>query len=788
MKRFLSIVCFLSVFVFLGQAYQLPCDFSLKIGADVNICGLEFVQMEAIVSDDPLEVQWEPAALFSNANTLTPVAAIPETTLLSVSVSFLSDVNLVVNGDFSLGDQDFVSDYIYGTGGGVGLLSNEGQYAIASNAGDTHNHFDDCTDHTGGGNMMVVNASGLPNSVWCQTITVTPNTEYEFGAWLTSVTSENPAQLQFSINGSALGDVLTASSTTCFWQEFTASWMSGAATTAEICINNVNLTPNGNDFAIDDISFKTICVLEDELTVNVGHADATWVPVADLCEGDTGFVLNDLLDVEATPGGSWTVDGALVDGVSPIALDAGGHEVTYTVTDGICEDISTQIISVNQLYSTGMPSNENPLVICEGMMGIFNLFDLLDEYDNGGSWTQSAGNAISGGILNSSTGDINFSNEAVGSYEFSYAFDLTTDCHTMPAAVYVEIAPLPVADAGVDKELTCMDNFVQLGSDATSTGSDFTYQWVDLGTMEVMGDEALLEVSEAGIYELQVTDTRTGCSSKDKVTVLSNVHELELTAHGEALGCANESNGQIIIDNITGGEAPYWLSLNGGEFMDVATISNLEAGDYSLTVMDITGCLVSLDVSIFYQDELIVELNNSLHQEEPSISLGDSIQLSVQTSLSEDEITNVVWLPMIPGCDSCFSTYVRPTALSNNIYTVTVFDENGCSATAGVEVFVKEAVDVFVPNAFSPNDDGVNDIFYVNAGASIAEIEFIRIVDRWGNLVFSRDHILPNSSDHGWDGNTSGRAQAAGVYTYILNLKLINGKSVTQTGSVVLVR
>lgn len=786
MKRFWSVIVFLNYFVLSLGAWQLPCDFDFNVGEDIEICAPETIQLVIPFGAPLLDVQWEPAELFLNPNALSTSAAISETTTLRATISVLSSLNLVTNGDFEQGDQDFSSDYIYGTGGGVGLLSNEGQYAIASNASDTHNHFDNCPDHNGGGNMMVVNASGLPNSVWCQTITVTPDTEYEFGAWLTSVTAENPAQLEFSINGVPLGNGLTASANTCFWQEFAANWVSGTVTSAEICINNVNLTPNGNDFAIDDITFRTICVLEDELEVRVADADATWYSIADLCESEAMVTFDQWLDSDATTGGEWTLDGNVVAGDMPTPLSAGTHELTYSVMDGMCSDELTQSVEINMDHTTGTPLE--PLIICEGSAGVVNLFDRLNDEDNGGSWSQTGGIPISSGVLNSITGDVNISNEAAGIYQFSYDFGLSVPCATAPSVITIEITPLPVADAGSDLEITCMTDFVQLGGTGTTTGFDFTYRWVNLATQEVISNEAIAEVATPGTYELEVENTSTGCISKDQVTVISSAHQLELEAHGDAVGCAEDQNGQIVIDAINGGVEPYLYAINGGDFVASPSLTGLSDGDYSLAVMDVEGCTVEANINILYPNELIAVIDNSNGGEDPRVRLGEELHLTVQTSVSEDLIESVIWSPNISDCGGCTSVTVQPTTFPNTLYSVTVFDVNGCTATASLTVFLEEAEDIFVPNAFSPNDDGVNDIFYVHAGPSVEEIESIQIANRWGGIVYSRQHILPNDVEQGWNGTESGKRKESAVYVYSIRLRLINGKSVIQSGEVVLLR
>ncbi len=206
--------------------------------------------------------------------------------------AYQSTGNLVTNGDFSNGSSGFQSDYTPGTGGSWGLLSNEGEYAVTSNSSLVHNNFPNCTDHTSGnpsGSMLVVNGSSTAGlNVWEQTINVTPNTDYTFNTWGMTVTASNPAQLNFSINGSQIGSIFNLPSSTCNWQQFAVTWNSGTNTTATIAIVNQNTSPSGNDFALDDILFSQICEYSDTITVSYPNAPTLTVFENDtICAGET---------------------------------------------------------------------------------------------------------------------------------------------------------------------------------------------------------------------------------------------------------------------------------------------------------------------------------------------------------------------------------------------------------------------------------------------------------------------------------------------------------------------
>lgn len=245
-----------------ASVHAQPCPGSIDLGPDVVLCEGN----TALLSPGPgyLSYLWSTGA--TSASLMVGTAGTYTCTVQELSTSS----NLVVNGDFSAGATGFTSGYIPGTGGTWGLLSNEGQYAVASNASTTHNNFPPCTDHGGGGNMMVVNGAATAGvSVWCQTITVQPNTNYAFTAWLASMVAQNPAVLQFTINGQVLGGTFAAAPITCTWNQFYEIWSSGSNTTADICITNQNTLASGNDFALDDISFTPFCSYTDSVLVTV---------------------------------------------------------------------------------------------------------------------------------------------------------------------------------------------------------------------------------------------------------------------------------------------------------------------------------------------------------------------------------------------------------------------------------------------------------------------------------------------------------------------------------------
>ncbi len=169
--------------------------------------------------------------------------------------------NAVSNGDFENSANHysgFTSSYTKNTSS----LIAEATYAVIKDAHSEHPNFASFNDHTKGdgtGYMMVVNGAATANvTVWSETVTVQPNTSYVFSVWGTSVNSASPGVLDFSINGTQLGNI-TLTSTTGSWQNFTVRWSSGSNTSATIGIVNQNTASSGNDFALDDIVFAPVC-------------------------------------------------------------------------------------------------------------------------------------------------------------------------------------------------------------------------------------------------------------------------------------------------------------------------------------------------------------------------------------------------------------------------------------------------------------------------------------------------------------------------------------------------
>jgi gliding motility-associated-like protein len=236
------------------------CTGSFALPADTTLCAGQ--PLTILAPTGYLNYLWSTGAT-------TPSITVSAAGTYSCTVTdFGAGGNLVLNSDFNAGATGFVSDYVPGTGGPWGPVSLPGTYATATSPVLVHTNFASFGDHTTGtGNMLVVNGAQVAGqNVWCQTVNVLPNTTYAFSAWLASAVNASPAQLQYTVNGVPIGN-LNASAFVGQWNNFYSLWSSGTATTAVLCITNLNTQQSGNDFAIDDITFSPLCTYSDAITL-----------------------------------------------------------------------------------------------------------------------------------------------------------------------------------------------------------------------------------------------------------------------------------------------------------------------------------------------------------------------------------------------------------------------------------------------------------------------------------------------------------------------------------------
>jgi gliding motility-associated-like protein len=251
------------------------------------------------------------------------------------------------------------------------------------------------------------------------------------------------------------------------------------------------------------------------------------------------------------------------------------------------------------------------------------------------------------------------------------------------------------------------------------------------------------------------------------------------------ISCYGENDGMITINAVNGGLEPYLFSLNGSPYSEALAYPFLQPGVYDLSIIDANGCENMVTFDMQQPQELHVELIVYIEGDHV-ILLGDSARLEALVTVPADSLDLVSWQPSaLLSCDSCLSPIAHP--VETTTFSVTV-ENNGCRATDEMTIFVKRNHPVYVPNAFSPNGDGLNDVFTIYAGPQTARIKSFLVFNRWGETVYTYKDFAPNDPAAGWDGTHRGKPMNPSVFTWFAEIEFIDGYTEVLEGDVTLVR
>ncbi|HUP10660.1 MAG TPA: gliding motility-associated C-terminal domain-containing protein, partial [Niastella sp.] len=150
-------------------------------------------------------------------------------------------------------------------------------------------------------------------------------------------------------------------------------------------------------------------------------------------------------------------------------------------------------------------------------------------------------------------------------------------------------------------------------------------------------------------------------------------------------------------------------------------------------------------------------------------------------------IKGYTWRPVTGlSCTDCPFPFAGPKF--NTQYIVEYVDSNNCKNSTMVQVIVLcKNANVFIPNTFSPNGDGSNDVFYVR-GRGLDRVKSLRIFDRWGEVVFEKKDFPVNDPSVGWDGRFKGARPKSDVYVYQVEVFCDNGDLILFDGNVALIQ
>jgi len=341
----------------------------------------------------------------------------------------------------------------------------------------------------------------------------------------------------------------------------------------------------------------------------------------------------------------------------------------------------------------------------------------------------------------------------------------------------------PNANAGQDQTLNCVVATVTLNASA-SVAAQPLYRWVAAGTADTVAITPTLDLAAPGNYVLWVIDNQNGCADSDVANALLDeafVRDFLVTTDQPT--CFKDTDGSIVVHSVEGGTPPFVYSLNGAPFSSRSVFNNLGSGEYNIVIQDALGCE--------HQEDAYIEVSNDLRVDagpDQYIDWGDSVRVEAQINIPTAELTSLKW--QSPGalpCANCTDLVLGP--LETTAYSIAVADENGCIAKDNLTIYVRRNRDVFIPNAFSPDNDGTNDVLMIFAGDEVVRIKSFQVFNRWGESVFEVYNFQPNDPIYGWNGaGRGGQIFNAAVFVYLAEVEFLDGSTQLYTGDVSLMR
>lgn len=591
----------------------------------------------------------------NNTSTTPTVSPLTTTTYTATSGVAANATNLVINGDFSMGDFGFVTDYVNYLPGTVPTSGVQGAYGIVTNPTSWFSPFSSCTDHTSsGGNMLVADgATTGTTKVWYSPapITVIPGKNYTFSYFLAAVVSGGPAKLEVLINNVSIGTVATAPSTPCVWNEHSYVWNSGTNTTAVISIIDREVAGN-NDFAIDDLYFRETptCIYQKSVTITVNSNPPPTVGTITqpTCTTATGSVI-----LSGLPSGNWTINPGGINGnttsTTISGLTPGPH--TFTVTNANrCVSLPSASVLINAALTVPSPPTIGLITqpTCASATGSVILSGLPT-----GNWI------INPGAIPDNTTSTTISGLSTANYTFTVT---NSDGCTSSASANVGIDPQPLIPIAPTASVTIQPTCLALGTIVVSAPLDPNYEYSIGGTYQAGLSFSSLAPNT---YSVTVKDVLNGCVSLPTSVVVDAIPSVATPTTASVVQPTCLVNGSIDIASPLGVDIEY---SNGGTYQSSTTFSNLAPNTYLITAQNTTTGCISLPLSVLIDPipNAITPVFNPI----PPVCLGTTITLPLRSANG----VNGTWSPS-------FDPNITST------YTFTP-DPGQCATTATLQVVI----------------------------------------------------------------------------------------------------
>jgi len=349
--------------------------------------------------------------------------------------------------------------------------------------------------------------------------------------------------------------------------------------------------------------------------------------------------------------------------------------------------------------------------------------------------------------------------------------------------VTVDTIP-PVALISLTGEVKCKNRDAILDGTA-SAPVPLSYSWTTLGG-NILSDPTLVQINvrDTGYYYLSVQSLDNGCMDSISFHLIEDPDAIT-QAHLDIVppACHGDEVASITVASLDGGVAPFQYQLDGSAFQSSPAFTDLDAGTFLITITDADQCEFDTTVVIEPTPEFSVDAGP-----DQEIYLGETAQLTGITIPSQDNLITDSWTTAGSLlCSDCPQFDIIPNETTTYTYQVTT--GTGCVREDEMIVYVIEKGKYYLPNVFSPNGDGINDEIRIIPSPGVQLVLQWVVFDRWGNAVYGKTDFQPTDPSVFWDGRTStGEEVNPGVFAYILEIQLINGKVEVHHGDITVIR
>jgi gliding motility-associated-like protein len=428
--------------------------------------------------------------------------------------------------------------------------------------------------------------------------------------------------------------------------------------------------------------------------------------------------------------------------------------VITTNASGCIDSTSAPVTtSVNPIPTVTLESSDADNVICENELITFTAtptgYDNYEFFNSGVSLQNGSINSYSTTLLSGNSITV-------------IATDL--GCESPESTpIVVSIIPADVVDAGVDIEACINATPIALSPVTPSNGI-----WSGTGISATSFNPS---IAGAGAHNLVYSFTNSsGCTGYD--TAIATVYALPVITTTSSAPVFCEGSPLSITAN--GATTYTWSPATG---LSATTGTTVVAAPTQTTVYTLAGTSnncrdsISFTLTVNEMPEVTISGVSAINSCEEAVLIAD-----VDGPMGG----TYNWTPLVNlTCNTCQTASAAPTATQN--YTVTYTTPQGCSDSASVTVTIVSIFNYFMPTAFTPNNDGVNDTLHIH-GKGIETVS-LKLFNRIGEKVFETSSIY-----EGWDGTQNGLPVNNGTYIYVLDLVYCNGEKVKEHGNVTLVK